>query len=299
MAQGIPAFLDRETVHRLGSLALSSRYVVEGNLAGAHRSPRRGSSTEFADHRAYIEGDDPKHIDWKAYGRTERHYVKRYEDETNLRVYLVVDRSASMGYGMGGMTKYRYACTLAAAIAYIVVKARDSVGLFVHSDKVDFAMEPGNTFLHLNNLLVRLRDIQPGSSTRLGDALNQIAAATRKRALIAIFSDLLGVPDEVGLAFAHFRRRHHDVMMFHVLDPTEIELPFQNAAKFEDMETGEPIAVDPRSIVQSYRDIFGQFMTRCREMCAERDIDYRLARTDGDAGEFIRSWLEDRRRLSR
>jgi len=299
VADAISAFLDRDAVHSLGSLALSSRCVVEGNLVGAHRSPRRGTSTEFADHRAYVEGDDPKHIDWKAYGRTERHYVKRYEDETNLRVYLVVDRSASMGYGTAGLTKYRYACALAAAIAYVVVKARDSVGLFVHSDKVDFAVEPGNTFLHLNNLLLRLRDTQPGSTTRLGDALNQIAAATRKRALIAIFSDLLGVPEEIGLAFAHFRRRHHDVMMFHVLDPTEIELPFRNAAKFEDMETGEDIVVDPRSVADSYRKAFGEFMTQCRELCADMGIDYRLARTDGDLNAFVRSWLEDRRRLSR
>jgi uncharacterized protein (DUF58 family) len=299
VAEGIAGYLKPEEIHKLGRLALLSRYVVEGNLAGVHRSPQRGTSTEFADHRAYIQGDDPKRIDWKVFGRSDRYYVKRYEDETNLRVYLVLDRSASMGYGHGGMTKYRYACHLAAAIGYVVVKARDSVGLFLHSDKVDAVVEPGNTFLHLNNMLKRLQETRPGSSTRMGDTLNLIAESVRKRALIVILSDLLGAPEDLRSPLAHFRRSHHDVIVFHVLDPTEIELPFRNGARFEDMETGESVVIAPRSVAEAYRAIFGQFMAQCKGVCAEMDIDYRLARTDRDIGDFIRNYLESRRTLSR
>ena len=133
MAKGISDFLTPEELHRLGRLALRSRHVVEGNLAGAHRSPQHGSSSEFADHRAYIDGDDPRFIDWRVFGRTDRYFVRRYEDETNLRVYIVLDRSGSMSYSSGGRTKFDYASHLAAALGYIVVKARDSVGLFLHS----------------------------------------------------------------------------------------------------------------------------------------------------------------------
>ena len=299
MAEGISAFLNPGEIQKLGRLVLLSRYVVEGNLAGAHRSPQRGASTEFADHRAYIEGDDPKRIDWKVLGRSDRYYVKRYEDETNLRVYLALDRSASMGYGIGNVTKYQYACHLAAALAYLVVKAHDSVGLFLHSDKVDLVVEPGNTFLHLNNMLKRLQETQPGSSTKIGDTLHLIAESIHKRALIIILSDLLGAPEEIRSPLAHFRRNHHDVIVFHVLDPTEIELPFRNGARFEDMETGEDLAVDPPSVAAAYRELFGQFMARCRKVCAEMNIDYRLARTDCDTGNFIRTYMEGRRRLSR
>ena len=155
--QGTAAFLKPEEMHSLSRLVLMSRYVVEGNLAGAHRSPLRGQSSEFADHKSYGIGDDPKHIDWKVLGRTDKYYVKRFEDETNLRVYIALDRSHSMGYGSGNVTKYDYACHLAAAIGYVVVKARDSVGLFLHSDKVDLAMEARNSFNHLNNMLKQLQ----------------------------------------------------------------------------------------------------------------------------------------------
>jgi uncharacterized protein (DUF58 family) len=299
VAEGIAGYLKPEEIHKLGRLVLLSRYVVEGNLAGVHRSPQRGASTEFADHRAYIQGDDPKHIDWKVFGRSDRYYVKRYEDETNLRVYIVLDRSASMGYGPGGMTKYRYACHLAAAIGYVVVKARDSVGLFLHSDKVDTIVEPGNTFLHLNNMLKRMQETQPGASTQMGDSLNLIAESVHKRALIVIISDLLGAPEDLRSPLAHFRRSHHDVIVFHVLDPTEIELPFRNGALFEDMETGESIAIDPRSVAKAYQEIFGQFMAQCRSVCAEMDIDYQLARTDRETGDFVRAYLDARRCLSR
>lgn len=288
-----------EELHKLGRLVLQSRYVVEGNLAGTHRSPQKGASSEFADHRAYIYGDDPKHIDWKVLGRTDRYYIRRYEDETNLRVYLIMDRSGSMGYGSGKITKYQYACHLAAAIGYVVVKARDSVGIFLHSDKIDMKMNTGNSFLHLNNLLKGLQKYEPGSATEIAQTLHHVTDSIRKRALIVILSDLFGNPEEINLALAHFRKQHHDVIIFHVLDPIEIDLSFKQGAEFEDMESGETITIDPRAIVKDYQNVFREFMEKYRKACASMSIDYRLVKTDQSIESFVRAYLEERRRLSK
>jgi uncharacterized protein (DUF58 family) len=296
MPEGIAQFLTPEERHSLGRMVLQSRYVVEGNLAGAHRSPQRGASSEFADHRMYIAGDDPKHIDWKVLGRTDRYYVKRYEDETNLRVYLVLDRSASMGYAGGNVTKYAYACRLAAAIGYVVIKARDSVGLFLHSDKIDVTMNTGNTFLHLNNLLKQVGTHLPAATTAVAETLHRIAETVRKRALIVILSDLFDDPAAVNLALAHFRRQHHDVIVLHVLDPMELSLAFRKGACFEDMETGERITVDPRALAADYQRVFGEFLDGHRQACAALNIDYRLARTDRGIDTFVRAFLEERRK---
>src|SRR5690348_11972206 len=190
MPEGIASFLTPQELHTLGRLVLQSRYVVEGNLAGRHRSPLKGASSEFAEHRAYIAGDDPKHIDWKVLGRTDRYYVRRYEDETNLRVYLVVDGSASMGYTSGTKSKYDYACHLAAAIGYVVVKARDSVGLYLYSDAIDTMMNAKNSFAHLNNALKILGRQKPSAKTATATTLHSIAEAVRRRGLIVLFSDL-------------------------------------------------------------------------------------------------------------
>jgi len=299
MGEGITHYLTPEELRRLGRLALGSRYVVEGNLAGAHRSPQRGSSSEFADHRAYIAGDDPKRIDWRVLARTDRYFVRRFEDETNLRVYLVVDRSASMGYASRGRAKLDYASHLAAALGYVTVKGRDSVGLFLHADSMDARIEAGNTFLHLNNLLRRLQEARPGSTSRIAGVLHEVAESIRRRALVVILSDLFEEPAQINLALAHFRKYHHDVIVLHVLDPAELDFPFTRGAEFEDMETAERITVDPRALADSYRAALREFMDGLRAGCAELKIDYRLARTDADPETFVRGYLEERQRLSR
>ncbi len=232
-------------------------------------------------------------------GRTDRYYVRRYEDETNLRVYLVVDRSASMGYTSGPMVKYSYACQLAAAIGYVVVKARDSVGLYLYSDHIDRQAGARNSFAHLNNLLTSLAQNQPGSTTQTAKTLHQIAEAVRRRALIILFSDLLDDPPEIIRALAHFRKQHHDVIIFHVLDPAELDFTFKQGAQFVDLETGENIIADPRGMAAEYRKVFGAFLEQYRKPCAEMNIDYRLARTDHDAAMFMRSFLEERKNLSK
>lgn len=294
---GIAGFLTPEEMHKLSRLVLMSRYVVEGNLAGAHRSPLRGASSEFSDHKAYGIGDDPKHIDWRVLGRTDKYYVKRFQDETNLRVYLSIDRSESMNFTSGDTTKYKYACHLAAALGYVVVKARDSVGMIVHSDKIDMRMEARNSFNHLNNTLKRLQGFEPGSTTAIAESLHQVATSIRRRGQVIVLSDLLGDEEAITHALAHFRKHHHDVIVLHVLDPMELDLSFKKPCQFEDLETKERLTVDPRALKDSYKKVFGEFLDFYRKSCAGMNIDYRIVRTDQPAVQFVRAYLEERQRL--
>ena len=299
MADGIGKYLTPQELQRIGRLALQSRYVVEGRLAGRHRSPMKGSSSEFADHRAYFEGDDPKHIDWKVLGRTEKYYVRRYEDETNLRVYMIVDRSASMEYGSGEKSKYEYACRLAACIGYVVIKGKDSVGLYVYSSKIDSIMGARKSFVHLNNIMRVLGNHRPGSTTTTATTLHQVAESIRRRALIVLFSDLFDEPEAIIHALAHFRKNHHDVIVFHTLDPAELDFPFTKGTEFEDLETGEKLLVDPKRIAADYRKALADFLEQYRKPCTEMNIDYRLVNTSASPETFVRAYLEERKRLSK
>lgn len=293
--EGIEAFLNPEERHNLNRLVLLSRYVVEGNLAGAHRSPLKGMSSEFADHKSYGMGDDPKHIDWRVVARTDKYYVKRFEDETNLRVYLVLDQSASMNYGSGAITKYIYACRLAAMLGYVVVKARDSAGLFLFSDRIHARMSARNSIQHLNDMLKQIQKSPPGSTSSIPDALHQVAASVRRRALVILISDLLGDENEINLALARLRKQHHDVIALQVLDPRELDLEFKQAHQFQDLEADETLPVQPREIAKEYQRQFGAFIEQYRTKCASMRIDYRLARTDMPPDKFVRAYLQDRR----
>ncbi len=299
MSNGLSQYLTAQQMHRLARLTLQSRDVVEGNLAGRHRSPARGASTEFADHRPYMPGDDLKRLDWKVLGRTERYYIRRYQDETNLRVYLVIDRSASMNFGTTGTTKFEYACRLAAALGYVTLRSRDSIGMYVYSEKMDAAVPARNSMLHLNNCMKMLQNFTPDGGTRTADTLHQIADAIHRRAMVVLFSDLLDECDEVIKALAHFRKQHHDMIVLHVLDPVELDLNFKRGAEFEDLESGEKLVVDPRAIADAYRELFGEFIDNYRKACAEMRIDYRLASPQTPLDTFVRAYLEERKRMSR
>jgi len=297
MTGGLQAFLSPVERYELSRLVVQSRDVVEGNLAGRHRSAVRGASTEFADHRAYIPGDDPRRLDWKVLGRTERYFIRRYQDETNLRVYLAIDRSASMGYGSASVTKYQYACRLAAALGFVVCKNRDSVGLYLYSDRVDAAVGARNSLSHLNNVLTVLKDSTPASTTATAPALHRVADDIHRRALLILMSDLFDDTEGVVKALAHFRKERHDVIVFHVLDPQELDFAFDDGGEFFDMETGERRTADPEAIGHEYRRAFGAFLDEYRQACSRLRIDYRLARTDAAPTKFLRAYLEERRRL--
>ena len=297
---GISAFLNPAEMHKLGRLVLLSRNKVEGNLAGAHRSPLRGPSSEFADHKSYDIGDETRHIDWRVFARTDRYFIKRYQDETNLRVYLVVDRSASMNYASGQWpTKFQFACRLAAAIGYVIVKARDSIGLFLHGEKLDVRMEAGNSLQHLNNLLKHLQSHPPAGESDLAKTLHEIASSIRRGALVVVLSDLLGDEDEIVKALAHLRKQRHDVILFQTLDPAELDLNLIKLCALQDLETGVELAVNPRVLAEEYQEVFGQFLEHYKKSCAGMNIDYRVVPTNQQLESFVRVYLSERRRLSR
>jgi uncharacterized protein (DUF58 family) len=298
MKEGLQKFLMPKELQKLTGLTLQSRYVVEGNLAGRHRSPLRGASTEFADHRAYIPGDDPKRLDWKVLGRTDRYFVRRYEDETNLRVYMIVDRSASMGYAPVNISKYQYACRLAAAVGYVVLKARDSIGLYLFSNQIDVQMGARNSNQHLNTVLRVLGQHKPANTTNTAQTLHQIAEAIQKRALIVLFSDLFDDAEAIMKALAHFRKQRHDVILFHILDQTELDLSFNRPAEFIDLETNEKLLVDPRGIAPSYRDTMKEFLDKYQAAANNLKIDYRLVNTKQEPETFLKAYLEERKRCS-
>jgi uncharacterized protein (DUF58 family) len=295
---GIEAFLTAQERHKLSRMVLLSRHVVEGNLAGAHRSPLRGLSSEFADHKQYGMGDDPKHIDWRVVARSEKYYVKRFEDETNLRVYLVLDRSGSMQYGSGTVSKYVFAARLAAALGYVVVKARDSIGLFLHGEKLDITLPARNSVQHLNDLLRQVQAHPPGGNSAIAETLHTVASSVRRRALVVVISDLLGDEEAIKLALSRLRKQHHDVIVFQTLDPTELDLDMKKPRLFEDLETGERLQAHPRDIAAAYRQVFGAFIEQYRLHCAAMNIDFRLVRSDQPLDTFARAYLLERRRYT-
>jgi uncharacterized protein (DUF58 family) len=298
---GIRAFLNPAQMATLSRLVLNARSVVEGTLAGRHRSAQKGASTEFADHRAYIQGDDLKRIDWKVLGRTDRYFVRRYQDETNLRVYTLIDRSGSMNYAskQNLPTKFQYACTLAAAIGYVVLKSRDSTGMYIYGEDLDASLPCKNNFNDLNNSLSVLQRTLPEKGTSGADVMHQIAETIRRRAMIVIISDLIDDVDAIIKAIAHFRKNGHDVIVFHVLDPAEIDLTLTKGAEFEDLETGQKIMIDPRAVASEYKKVFGEFIEQYRKACAEMKVDYRICQTTEQPDTFVRAYLEERRRASR
>ncbi len=299
MANGISDFLTAEDRQRMERLVLQSRYVVEGALAGRHRSPMKGASSEFADHRNYIPGDDPRKIDWKVFGRTDRPFIRRYEDETLLRVYFIVDRSGSMDYGSGKWTKFEYACRLACGLGYVVTRGRDAAGLFVFSETIDLNLPPRNSIAQWNNAMKALGGLKAGNKTRTAKTLHQIADSIQRRALIVVLSDLYDDEAAVVKALAHFRKKNHDVIVFHTLDPMELDFSFKKGGEFIDPETGEKVVADPRALAEEYRKTFGEFLESWRQRCRELKIDYRLANTSHEIGHFVKAYLDERKRMSK
>lgn len=296
--EGLTKYLTPEEMHTLQRLTIQSRGVVEGSLAGRHRSPLKGSSTEFAEHKVYTPGDDPRHLDWKVLARTDRYYIRRYEDETILRVYFVLDRSGSMGYTSCNQTKYEYACHLMAAMAYVTVSAKDAAGLYLYSKGIDVMLPPRNSMIHLDHALKTVDRNPPANRSNTAETLHRIAESIRRRALIVLISDLLEDPEEIVEALAHFRKYKHDVILLHTLDPMEIDLSYRKGVEFEDMESGERIVVDPRALAKDYRRVMAEFLETYSKRCTELNIDYRLVKTDQGIENFVRAYLEERNRLS-
>jgi uncharacterized protein (DUF58 family) len=290
-------FLDPTTVSKLATMELRARLVVEGFVTGLHRSPYKGFSVEFAEHRQYMPGDPLKHIDWNVYGKTDRFYIKEYEEETNLRGYVLLDASASMAYGSTGISKLEYARYLAAALIYLMLKQQDSVGLLVFDERVRDFFPPRSNPKQLHLLLSELDRAEPSASTDIGLVLHELAKRVRKRGLIILISDLLDDPREVVPGLKHFRHLKHEVVVFHVLDPRETEFGFDSDATFRDMETGELMTTEPFSIRRDYVRAVDYWKAELRRECAESGVDYVPVLTSTPYDRALFSYLEKRKRL--
>jgi len=290
-------YLTPEMLKKLAHLNIKSRTVVEGSVTGAHRSPFKGFSTEFADHREYVKGDDLRHLDWRVYARTQRHYIKQYEENTNLKAYTLIDCSGSMAYASDGVTKYEYACRLAAGLSYLIIKQQDSAGMAIFDERIQNYFPPKSTVSHLRAMIDGLTVVQPSSKTDTGIALHAMAEMLKRRGLIVIISDLMDEPDSVIKGLAHFKQRRHDVIVFHVLDDYELNFPFEKVGEFLDMETGERVRVAPKEIKEEYTKEFTEFLETYRRACFENGIDYVTINTNIPPEVFLAAYLTRRAKL--
>lgn len=284
------------TLARLGSLELKARTIVEGFLSGLHRSPFKGFSVEFAEYRQYLPGDDLATLDWKVYARTDRHFIKKYEEETNLECRILLDVSASMGYGSGEVTKLQYASWLAAALAFLMNRQRDAVGLIAFDDKITQMLAPRARAGHLTSVLVTLERLALGHRTDISRPLRDVAEAIRKRGLVVLISDLLDDPARVLQGIKRFRYRGSDVIVFHVLDPAELRFPFERAARFRDVETHDEVVAVPRAVRERYLAAIGELQDRYRRELRLEGIDYVTLDTSQPLEGALMAYLLTRRR---
>jgi uncharacterized protein (DUF58 family) len=291
-------FLQPQVVSRLANMELRARLVVEGFITGMHRSPYHGFSVEFAEHRQYMPGDEIKHIDWKLYGKTDRYYVKEYEEETNLKSYLLLDTSASMGFASAGhLSKLTYGSYLAAGLSYMMVRQQDAVGLGLFDNTLNTYLPPHATKAYLRHLLVALQRVTPSGVSGAGKALHQVAERIRRRGLIVVISDLFDSPTEILAALKHFRHKKNEVIVMHILDPLERSFAFGDAAVFRDLETAEEISTVPWQIRAAYQKELQEFVQRTKRSCLENQVDYVLMDTTTPFDVALVEYLSKRSRL--
>jgi uncharacterized protein (DUF58 family) len=287
--------LDPSAVARLARLRLRTQLLVEGVLSGLHRSPHHGQSVEFSEHKEYSPGDEVRHIDWKAYGKFDRYYIKRFEQETNLRAYLVLDASASMGYGEPE-SKWATATAMAGALASLLAGQQDAVGLAIaHGGDVSVVparSSPG----HLNAIMERLATIQPSGPTDLARLADALAEKTRRRALLLVFSDLFDENPDGLRRLLVLRAQQHDLCLFHLLDRTELAFPFDDPTLFLSMEDSRRLEANPRELRKGYLEELGRFLSTARRLSRERDCDYQLVATDEPLESALIAFLSRRDR---
>ena len=276
---------------------MKAKLVVEGYIIGQHRSPYHGFSVEFSEHRSYEPGDEVKHIDWKLYGKTNRLYVKRYEEETNLRAHLILDTSKSMSYTSNKVSKLDYGSYLLAALSYLMISQQDAAGVVLFDEKIRSFIPPKSTPSHLNTLLNVLDAPKPGNDTKIESVLHQMAERINKRGLVIIISDLLDEPKNVFKGLKHFRHRKQEVILFHILDRNELEFEFENRTKFVDMESGEEITTDPWHIKNDYKNLILDVQKYYRRNCRLNKIDYVPLYTDDSLDKGLSEYFNKRQRL--
>lgn len=287
-------FLHPDVIKRIARLELRARHVVEGFLAGMHRSPYFGQSVEFQQHREYAPGDDLRHVDWKVWARQDRVYVKQFEEDSNLRCTLLVDVSHSMAYGRGPLTKYEYAATLAASLAYLLLKQNDAVGSVAFDQRVRIQVPIRSKRNHLLSIVESLDVSRPRDKTDLSAIFRQVAEGTPRRGMMILFSDLLADLDGTLRGLKLLRQRGHDLLVFHILDDDELDFPFAGPLRFEGLETADALPCNPRALREGYLAALQQFLERVRVECARNLIDYALVRTSEPMDAALAAYLSNR-----
>ncbi len=286
--------IDPASLMKIKSMELRAKVIVEGFLRGIHRSPYHGFSSEFTEYRAYTAGDDRRYIDWRLYARSYRLYIKKYEDETNLRCHLLVDHSRSMGYGSLAYNKSQYAGTLAATLARFLFTQGDAVGLATFDEQIRQYLPARNRPSFLHRLMLALEGDPQGSSTNLGPPLQRIAQLLRRRGIVVLISDLLTSIDRLEQDLGALCAVGHDLVLFHILDPAELNFSFDVPALFEDIETGQDMYVDPRSAQQAYRQRLDRHLAQAQSICQKLGIDYHLFATDRPFDVALMEFLQGR-----
>jgi len=292
-------YLDPKILAKVGFSPLLARVVVEGFLNGLHKSPFHGFSVEFADHREYVAGDDLKYLDWAVFARTDHYVIKRYEEETNLRCTIVLDRSASMSYGTGLLTKWDYACFLATCLAYLMVRQQDAVGLAMVGAGPGLFVPPRCRRSHLRQLMATMVQEVPAGTTNLAASLSGVVRKLKRRGLVVLISDLIDDPAETLKAVRLLAGHKHDVLVFHVQDATELDFSFQGPALFRDLETGEEMEIDPASLRAAYLEQMRELCDFYRKGLAELGIDYHLINTAQPYDQALTAYLNRRARNRR
>jgi uncharacterized protein (DUF58 family) len=291
-----PKFLDPQTLAKLRGLELRARSIVEGYVSGVHRSPYHGFSIEFAEHREYSPGDDLRYVDWKVFGKSDKFYLKQYEEETNLVAYMLLDTSESKRYQSEDvpLSKLEYAQCVAAALSYLVLQQQDSVGLATFDNEVRALVRPSGNPSHLKQLLHVMEHAEPQRKTRTGPIFHDLAERLKRRGLVLILSDLFDDVPAMLAGLKHFRHRRHDVVVFHVLDPAELDFPFRQTTLFRGLEQLPDVLTDPRALRQAYLEEFGRFVNAVRKGCRAQRVDYVQLRTDQSLEIALSSYIASR-----
>jgi uncharacterized protein (DUF58 family) len=289
-------YLKPEVIRQIGRLDLRAQFIVQGFLQGLHSSPFHGFSVEFSEHRKYTTGDNPQDIDWLVYAKTDKYYIKKFEAETNITGYLVMDLSRSMGYTYRQqLTKFDYAICVAAALCYLMIHQQDPVGLITFDEKIRDSLPPRSKRTQLGNVLSLLSRLKPSGTTSIARSLTQVSAMLRHRSLVMLFSDLLADPDPVIKALHRLRHGGHDVILFHILDEAEARFPFEGMIEFEDPETTEKLKVEAGAYKASYLTEVEAFCERYRRECIQSGVDYVRLDTSMQFDKALTEYLVSRR----
>lgn len=289
-------FLDTKVLARLAGMPLFARRAMQGNISGKHASPHRGASVEFAEYRKYVPGDDLRRLDWRAYGRSDRFYIKEFEADTNLRCCVVLDTSGSMDFGSTGVTKIQYARRIAAALGYLAVQQGDAVGLTCVADGIVQSIPPKRNAAHLSLVFDTLEKAKPDGPTQLIPVPHELAETVRQRALIVVISDFFLPPEELRGCFEHLRFRKHDLAAFQLLDPAELDFTFQRPTRFLDMEGGTAIFAEPNTIADRYQAALQDYLTQMQKVVLETGVDYHRVRIDEPYEQSLMRFLVGRTR---